>query len=128
MSTDAMIISWKDTRFRRGTLLALVLIAFALTVHEVFGDRGYFALRRRRAELLEMKEQVRKLQEENQRLEAEIKALKTDPKAIEKVAREQMKLAKPGEIIYVLPEKGEKGTGDRGHETPPNPAPADRAK
>jgi cell division protein FtsB len=100
-----MSISMKDARFRRGALLALVLIAFALTVHEVFGDRGYFALRRRRAELNELQDQVRKLQEENQKLETEIKALKTDPKAIEKLAREQMKLAKPGELIYVLPEK-----------------------
>jgi len=100
-----MNISWKDARFRRAALLALVLIAFALTVHEIFGDRGYFALRRRRAELNELQDQVRKLQEENQKLETEIKALKTDPKAIEKLAREQMKLAKPGEMIYVLPEK-----------------------
>ena len=99
--------SMKDMRFRRAALLALVLIAFALTVHEVFGDRGYFALRRRRAELNELQGQVRKLQEENQKLETEIKALKTDPKAIEKLAREQMKLAKPGELIYVLPEKKE---------------------
>ena len=39
---------WKDVRFRRAAMLMLVLIAFALTVHEVFGDRGYLALRRRK--------------------------------------------------------------------------------
>lgn len=102
-----MNLDMKDARFRRGALLALVLIAFALTIHEVFGDRGYLALRRRRVELIELQDQVRKLQEENQKLESEIKALKSDPKAIEKLAREQMKLAKPGELIYVLPEKNE---------------------
>ena len=97
-------LHWKDARVRRAALLALVLIAIALTVHEVFGERGFFAVRRRQQELQALQEQVTKLQEENLKLEQEIKALKSDPKAIEKLAREQMKLAKPGEIIYVLPE------------------------
>lgn len=117
-----MTISMKDARFRRGTLLALVLIAFALTVHEVFGDRGYLAVRRRRAELHELQEQVRKLQEENQKLEEQIKGLKSDPKAIEQLAREQMKLAKPGEIIYVLPEKKEEGSGGGRQGNPADPS------
>ena len=112
-----MTFHWKDLRFRRAAMLALVLMAFALTVHEIFGDRGYLALRRRREELQALEEQVRKLREENQKLEQQIKALKSDPKAIEKLAREQMKLARPGEIIYVLPEKREQGTGDRAQES-----------
>lgn len=115
-----MTFSMKDPRFRRAALLTLVLIAFALTVHEVFGDRGYFALRRRRQELQSLQQQVDKLQQENQQLEQEIKALKSDPKAIEKLAREQMKLAKPGEIIYVLPEKKEQPSPPS---TPPAQAP-----
>ena len=101
-----MTLSWQDARFRRALLMVLVLLALALTVHEIFGERGYFALRRRRQELQNLQQQVKQLQDENQKLEQQIKALKSDPKAIEKVAREQMKLAKPGEIIYVLPEKG----------------------
>jgi cell division protein FtsB len=96
---------WEDGRFRRTAMLVLALIAIALTVHEVFGEHGYLALRRRRQELQTLQEQVRQLKEENQKLEQQIKALKSDPKAIEKLAREQMKLARPGEIIYVLPEK-----------------------
>jgi cell division protein FtsB len=92
---------WEDGRFRRTAMLVLALIAIALTVHEVFGEHGYLALRRRRQELQTLQEQVRQLKEENQKLEQQIKALKS----IEKLAREQMKLARPGEIIYVLPEK-----------------------
>ncbi len=45
------------------------------------------------------------MDEENRRLDAEIKALKSDPKAIEKEAREQLRYAKPGEVIYLLPEQ-----------------------
>jgi cell division protein FtsB len=47
-------------------------------------------------------------------LDAEIKALKSDPKAIEKEAREQLRYAKPGEVIYLLPEQ-------RGPQTAPPP-------
>ena len=100
-----MNLNWRDARFRRALLMVLVLLAVALTVHEIFGERGYFALRRRRQELQNLQQQVKQLQEENQKLEQQIKGLKSDPKAVEKLAREQMKLAKPGEIIYVLPDK-----------------------
>jgi len=120
-----MPFHWKDVRFRRAAMLTLVLIAFALTVHEIFGDRGYLALRRRREELQTLQEQVRKLQEENQRLEQQIKALQSDPKAIEKLAREQMKLARPGEIIYVLPENRGQGTGNREQHPESTPAPVE---
>ena len=108
-----MRLSWEDARFRRLAFLALALIMIFLMVHEIFGDHGYLALRRRRRELETLQQQVKQLQEENKKLEEEIKALKSDPRAIEKLAREQMKLARPGEIIYVLPEKREQGTGNR---------------
>jgi cell division protein FtsB len=123
-----MSLHWKDARFRRAALLALVLIAIALTVHEVFGDRGFLAVRRRRQELQMLQEQVQKLQQENQKLEEQIKALKSDPKAIEMLAREQMKLAKPGELIYVLPENREQGTGDKGPRSLTAPPPTEDKK
>jgi len=98
-------LSWEDARFRRTALLALALIILFLIVHELFGEHGYLALRRRRQELESLQLEVKRLQEENQKLEQEIKALKSDPNAIEKLAREQLKLARPGEVIYALPEK-----------------------
>jgi cell division protein FtsB len=45
------------------------------------------------------------MDEENRRLDGDIRALKSDPKAIEKEAREQLRYAKPGEVIYLLPEQ-----------------------
>lgn len=108
-----MTLDWKDVRFRRAALLTLLLVAIALTVHGIFGEHGYLALRRRQRELETLQQQVKQLEEENQKLEQQIKGLKSDPKAVEKLAREQMKLAKPGEIIYVLPENKGQGTGNR---------------
>ncbi len=103
-----MRLSWEDARFRRSALLALALIMLFLIVHELFGEHGYLALRRRRQELETLQLEVKRLQDENQKLEQEIKALKSDPHAVEKLAREQLKLAKPGEVIYALPEKDPK--------------------
>ncbi len=98
---------WEDPRFARGAILALVLVCMALVVHEIFGENGYLALRKRRQELTSLEQHIQQLQQENQKLEKQIQALKTDPKAIEKLAREQMHLARPGEMIYTLPEKKE---------------------
>jgi cell division protein FtsB len=36
-------------------------------------------------------------------LEIVIESLKSDPKAIEKEAREQLRYARPGEVVYTLP-------------------------
>ena len=108
-----MRFRWEDARFRRRALLALALVSIALIVHEIFGDHGYLALRRKRKDLQSLEQQIEQLQQDNRKLEQEIKALKSDPKAIEKLAREQMRMARPGEIIYVLPEKKEQGTGNK---------------
>jgi cell division protein FtsB len=62
------------------------------------------------------------MDEENRRLDAEIKALKSDPKAIEKEAREQLRYAKPGEFIYLLPEQ----PGQHPVQTPAAPESAKR--
>jgi cell division protein FtsB len=102
-----MKLEWENPRFRRGALLALVLMVVVLLVHEVFGEHGYLALRRQRREYEALQVEIQKLQDENARLEKEIKGLKSDPDAIEKLAREKMRLARPGEYIYVLPEKSE---------------------
>lgn len=93
------------TRTYRGTILALLLVCVALVVHEVYGEHGYLALRRERREYESLQQEVRRLQEENQQLEKYIEALKSDPKTIERVARDQLHMARPGERIYTLPEK-----------------------
>jgi cell division protein FtsB len=93
------------TRSYRSAILALLLVCVALVVHEIYGEHGYLALRRERREYDSIQQEVRRLQEENQQLERRIEALKSDPKAIERIARNQLHMARPGERIYTLPEK-----------------------
>jgi cell division protein FtsB len=117
-----MRLKWKGVKSYQGAILALILVCVALIVHEIFGDHGYLALRRQKQRYQEMQQQIQQLQQDNQNLEKQIKSLKSDPQAIEKMAREQMKLARPGEIIYTLPEKEKAETSSASaQESPPKP-------
>jgi cell division protein FtsB len=56
----------------------------------------------KRRESRELDRQIKSLQQQNGGMEQEIKALKTDPKTIEKEARERLRYARPGEVVYTV--------------------------
>jgi cell division protein FtsB len=84
--------------------LASFIAVIALVVAALFGDRGMLHLiaQRERAEALAR--EIEDLRATNRRLAADIAALKSDPTAIERVAREQLGLARPGETVFLLRE------------------------
>ncbi len=90
---------------RRVATSAVVLLIALMGYHAVFGANGLIVYQQKRVEYRKLDAELRSLQEENQKLNDHIKALQTDPKAIEKEAREQLRYAKPGEVIYVAPER-----------------------
>ncbi len=85
-----------------GTLLGFLLLA--LVVHDIFGTHGYLAMRRTQLEIKKVKTNIEQLNKENVQLEEEVKELKTDPHKIEKIARDELGLAKPGEVIIKIPQ------------------------
>jgi cell division protein FtsL len=89
---------------RQNTRQILVLALFALLVHDIFGTHGFIAMRRTQMEIEQIREQIGKVNEENKSLTDQVNSLKTDPKSIERIAREEMGLARPGEMIFKLPE------------------------
>jgi cell division protein FtsL len=97
--------NFDTTALYRNGILVLLLLAVALIVHNIFGQNGYFALRRQQKELHTLQQQILQLQQENEQLDKQNQQLKSDPAAIERKAREEMHLVKPGEKIYTLPEK-----------------------
>lgn len=113
---------WERGPASRNALLGLVLVFLALLVHEIFGEHGWLALRREQREFESLRQQIQQLQQENQKLEEQIKALRSDPKAIEKQARDQLRMARPGEIIYTLPER------DLNTKTPASPQKSEPAR
>lgn len=102
----------KDTQgfLRRNAWRILGVALLALFLQDVFGTHGFLAMRRTQQEIKQIREQIGKLNAENKSLAGEVNALKTDPKAIERVAREDMGLVRPGELIYKLPDSAPDGS------------------
>ena len=89
--------------WRRHLLEILGLALLVLGIHDVFGAHGYLAMRRTQKQVEQLRGEIERLNQENQALAEHVNALKTDPKTIEKIAREEMGLARPGEMIFKLP-------------------------
>jgi cell division protein FtsB len=106
------MMSWIETiqagvyRWRRRIATGgVALLTVMLLVHVVFGDNGMLVYANKRSEYQKLEQELKSLQEENERLNGRIKALRTDPATIEKEAREQLKYARPGEVIYTMPQE-----------------------
>ncbi|MGE5206262.1 MAG: FtsB family cell division protein [Chlamydiota bacterium] len=82
---------------------AVGLLAVWMFVHVMFGPNGMIVYQRKRAEYRKLQQDIQVLQRQNQRYNEQVKALKSDPKAIEKAAREELRYARPGEVVYVVP-------------------------
>ena len=100
------LFDWDRKTLRRNAIFVMALLSLVILMHEVFGRNGYMTLRREKKEYNTLQKQIQAVSEENQQLEQKIHALKNNPEAVEKQARDQLRLAKPGEIIYMLPDKG----------------------
>ena len=105
-----------------------VMLSLALSVlffgFFLVGDRGILSVRKQRRQLASARLEVAQLEEETRRLEGEVAALKGDPRAVEKIAREDLGLVRPGEVVLVLPDGWEKRVRPS---KPPAPASASPA-
>src|SRR5262249_45093988 len=80
-------------------LASLCLVAY----HFIFAANGLLAFHQKKAESKKLEQEIQTLQQDNARREQQIKALKSEPQAIEKEARERLRYARPGEVVYTLP-------------------------
>jgi cell division protein FtsL len=81
----------------------LGICVFGLLLHDIFGTHGYLAMRRTKQEIERVQGEIVRLNKENTELSQEVKALKSDPHKIESIARDELGLAKPGEVIIKIP-------------------------
>ena len=82
----------------------LILGVFALFLHDIFGAHGFLAMRRTKFEIERVQKDINRLAKENAELSDEVKSLKTDPHKIESIARDELGLAKPGDVIIKIPQ------------------------
>ena len=73
-----------------------------VTYYAIFSANGQVEFRQKRRESQDLERQIKALQQQNAGMEQEIKALKTDPKTIEKEARERLRYARPGEVVFTV--------------------------
>jgi cell division protein FtsB len=85
---------------RRWPLYVLGVFILSLCVLTAVGERGVLHLWRLTGEKARLDEENYRLQKENEGLRQRISKLRNDNFYLEKMAREELNLVRPGEIIY----------------------------
>jgi cell division protein FtsL len=80
------------------------VLTVAMLLLAIFNDKGALQVRAQSQKLDTLESEIKKLENENKQLTDEIQALRSDPATIEKFAREELKLVKPGEVVLVAPD------------------------
>ena len=80
------------------------LLTVAMLLLAVFNEKGAIEVNAQAKKLRTIESEISKVDNENKQLTSDIQALRSDPNTIEKLAREELKLVKPGEIVLVTPE------------------------
>jgi cell division protein FtsL len=109
MSTRIQVVPGREPAnfLERHTRTILGVAIVALALHDVFGAHGFLAMRRAQNQIGQLRVEIQRLDTENQTLSQQIDRLKTDPRMIEKIARDEMNLQRPGEHVFKLPQTPE---------------------
>ncbi len=98
-------VSKTETSLKRKALsLALFLTLAASALNALFGDRGLLELLKVRDEIESLDQEIAMLRAENRRILEEVRSLKTSPLVVERLARENLGLVKPGEVVLLIRE------------------------
>jgi cell division protein FtsB len=116
-------------RSKRSAQMALIIMATALfgSLYALLGDSGLVAVLRMRARAAQLEYEIAAKERANRELLEVIKPLRDgDPQAIERLAREKLQMARPGDTIYLLPPETRSerpAGGDPGSPTAPSRPP-----
>jgi cell division protein FtsB len=91
--------------WRRALNFLLVFATAVLLADALVGERGLVATTRARRSSDELVEKVDWLRRENRQLRDTIKRLREDPTTIESLAREELGLIRPGEVLVVVKDR-----------------------
>ena len=89
---------------KKAATLGSVLVLIALVVGSLFGDRGILYLLAEQERTESLRREIEALRAENGRIADEIRSLRRDPRAIERLAREELGLARAGETVFSIRE------------------------
>ena len=89
-------------RARRLVRILLLLMAVAVTVDAVVGERGLLATLRARQQYDDLVSSIERQRLENERLREDVRRLREDPAAIEEIARRELGLIRRGEKVFIV--------------------------
>jgi cell division protein FtsB len=92
-----------ETR-RRTLQMLLVFVTLVLVINALVGERGLTETLRARKQHQELVTSIERLRAENARLRDEARRLRSDPSTIEALARQELGLIKPGEMLFIVKE------------------------
>ena len=88
---------------RRRTLqMLLVFVTLVLVINALVGERGLTETLRARKQHQELVTSIEQMRAENARLRDEARRLRSDPSTIEALARQELGLIKPGEMLFIV--------------------------
>lgn len=94
-------------RATKVTLKAVFLLSSVLTVvfliSFMFSEQGISELQRSRKRVQDLRTDITRLEAEQVHLAGEIESLRRSTFAVERIAREQLGMSRPGEVVYMLP-------------------------
>ena len=92
----------RGERRRKRLDLVLTFVAAILLVNAIVGDRGLLETWRARRQYSALVTSISSLHSQNQDLRQAARRLREDPAAIEAIARQDLGLIRPGEILIVV--------------------------
>ena len=104
--------------------LVILMVSCIFLAYGIYGGREYLRLKEMELQNKKLRQEIEQVKDENLQMMREIKALKTDPKTIEKIAREELGMVRPGEIKITTakPESKPPKGSPPGPESDPNPS------
>jgi cell division protein FtsB len=82
----------------------MLFLASLLLVNGLFGERGLMQSLRARRTFAESARDLARLRQDNAALRDQARRLRSDPATIESVARQDLGLMRPGEIVVTVKE------------------------
>ena len=90
------------SRTRRIFHIVVFFVTLVLVTNSLIGERGLFASLAARQEHRRLVGHIRALTRENDELRAKAHRLRVDPRAVEEIARKELGLIMPEEIMFLL--------------------------
>ena len=81
-----------------------------LLLQDIFGTHGVLAMRRTQLQAKEVQQEIERLNKENRKLQSRVEHLKSDPATLEGIARDEMHLKRPGELVFPIQPKASPST------------------